>query len=400
MRILLCLLAATTAFAQDQVPLRDRSYVSLLGNQVLAKSDGLFRGRVLARHTVAGGLVVVRIQCLEVLAGIDPGPEASVMAGSEESMPEPNQDLLVFASRLSSESLWKSEGHFFLDADLGTTKLALVRKLIEIEALPTRDEKILRLRKLAVLHLGEVDPWLAWNAAQEILHLVFELNVDLDEAERNRISDLTMQSDDDRFASYLQSILMALRARRGEVVDVLSSPGAPSGEVVESAPPQERAPTSEAAHIRELAESFLDETDPPEARRLLLELSAYELPLVDRLLVRALSHRQTLVRAEAALLLGDRDPTAVEGALVAALADDPSVRVRRNAAKSLGRLGGDRAVQSLARHLEDPAVRRDCLAGLAATGSPEARRLLQGELSRLEPGPSPERALLEDLLKP
>ncbi|MBI4613304.1 MAG: HEAT repeat domain-containing protein [Planctomycetes bacterium] len=241
------------------------------------------------------------------------------------------------------------------------------------------------------------DPWLSWNGAQELFHAVFVLEVRISPGDTARIADLTMRSPDDRFASYLQTILAGIRSRqRPPEGSNAQGPGAllDAGGTPAPAPSPESSPNP---GLRERIDAFLAATDAFAASAELRAIADSGTPFAERVLLGALGHREPDVRATAAFLLGRSGTVASVPALAECLAHDPSLRARKNAAKALGLLGGEDATSALLRHVGDPGLGPDCLAALGQIGSPRAREALQRELAALPPGPSRRRTLLEDL---
>lgn len=395
----LLLLAAGALGAEESAPdpAEVEKFVSLLGRQVLVRTESLFRAKVVSTLALPNGTAVGRLKVSEVLRGEDPGPEARVLAGDDEQFPEAGLEVLVFARRTATPHLWGLTGRFFLDDDVGKLKLAVVRRILAIEGQGDREERISRLLELSMEDLLSDDPWLAWNGAQELFHAVFILQARISPGDTARIADLTMRSQDDRFASYLQTILAGIRSRqKAPEGSTAQGPGAlllPE-ETPGPAPGPDSAPDPS---LRERIDSFLAATDAPGASAELSAIADSGTPFAERVLLGALDHREADVRATAAFLLGRAGTAASVPALAACLERDPSLRARKNAAKALGLLGGEDATSVLLRHVGDPRLGSDALTALARIGSPRAREALQRELAALPPGPSPRRALLEDL---
>lgn len=102
----------------------------------------------------------------------------------------------------------------------------------------------------------------------------------------------------------------------------------------------------------------LYEADFPTVRYDVLEmLEKYNEPRVNRILVRALSEKDPLVRAGAAEALGFRKEMTAKGRLIRMMSADPSPIVRACAATSLGFLGNNALRRPLATALNRESVR-------------------------------------------
>jgi HEAT repeat protein len=354
--------------------------VTVVGTGLLRQSRAVVRACVEKVAAVAAGVEIATVRVEETLWGEAPGGDrVRVLTHEAGYFARISTDAVLFLEPMGG-GRYACRGVVDLAGDDGPSKLAALRRCLEVEALPA-EKRAAALRAICFEGLGATDRWTRRNAARETAHLAGARPDAFTEADAREVRRAAGRERD-----------RVVRPLLVEAAEALDRAAAES----RLAPPDPSAVTLRGAPLlRRLRE------DPDAAiRRAAVEAAVSEGRAgLDAVRERLLGDEDGSVRAAAAIALGGAGDAGAAPDLVRAAREDAEIQVRAAAAEALGALRAEGAVASLrglAREAK-PAVAREALFSLARIRTEEALAAVRAIRNEAAAAPGEENGVLRDL---
>jgi hypothetical protein len=299
---------------------------------VLPRIEAIVRGRLSETNAAGGGTEVGRLRPSEWLRpkGFVYEGDLVVLSVQSGALPAPGREaLFLLHLRPASENFELVEVST-LDDPAGPSRLATIRRYLEIEALPGAEERLAALRAHLRSAAVSDDEWPRANAAREYAALADAFPGALDAEDRAAIERSLRRGGDRAIRGFLETALAAC-------------PGAAR------ASPKAAAPADAAARV----EPFLAKYSVPGAtasmrRQAVIDAAAQIGADAAPLFARALEDQEPPVRDAAAAAAGQCDVVDLAPRIATLLVTDTSPQVRRSLVMACGHLRAAAAVPSLA----------------------------------------------------
>lgn len=301
-----------------------------VGRTVLTRADAIVRGRLAEINAAGGGAEVGRLRPSEWLRPADCAYEGDLVVLSVQTgaLPAPGRDALFLLHARRASDNFELVDVATLDDPAGTARLATMRRYLEIEALPTSDERVAALRThLRAAAVGD-EEWPRANAAREYAALADEFPGALQDADRVVIEQAIRRGGDRASRKFLETALAAC-------------PGA--------APRASKpTPAASAARVAPFVERYSVAGATAAMRRQAVVDAAAQVGTDGAALyARALEDLDAPVRDAAVAAAGQCGVTALAPRVAQLLVTDPSPQVRRTLVMACGHLRAADAVPSL-----------------------------------------------------
>jgi hypothetical protein len=324
---------AAAASRPAEVPDQPATHV---GRKVLRNADVIVCGKVVTATSAGHGAVVGKVTPSQWLRG-QPGEDDAplvVMTNAADALPPAGREsLFVLAARPDSENFGLLDVAPLDDAD-GASRLATMKKYLEIEALPEPAARLAALREYLRGAVAADDRWTRSNAVREYAALAAEVPGSLTEDDRPPLEGALERTRDAQLRGLAQS---ALDECPGKATRKSSHPGTAADAAVADDPvaaPTARYVAKEAS-VAARRQAVIDAA---------VQAGARSAPL----LARALEDEAPPVREAAAAAAGEYRVATLEPRIAAMLVSDPSPIVRRTVVVAAGYLKSSGSVPTLA----------------------------------------------------
>ncbi|MBI4880627.1 MAG: hypothetical protein HY812_13360 [Planctomycetes bacterium] len=236
--------AALRAAPQDEAPRAPaaaRFEFTTLGDKALSRCDLLAEARAAAARTAARGVCVVRFEISELLLGESGRAEVVVLAAPGEF--SAGATYLLFLERFQEGPRFTAFARIAGAERDYAAKLKVLRRFAEAERVVDEEQRALLIREILLLHLGDEDLFVKWNALAEIKSFAGLHAALFGAREKARLVEVLRGEVSPTFRRGLLEVLEQLGVRFGEK----ARPESGGGEGAGQAPPLEQGASREPA---------------------------------------------------------------------------------------------------------------------------------------------------------
>lgn len=338
--------------------------VTVMGENVLPKTDLVVRGRPRAEERLGFGAGISRFEVEEVVLGKEERKVLLVLSTDAGFFGPESTPTVAFLHRLG-DGRYEGVARVDLVGEDADLRLSALRSYLEIETTKDADAKRDALHDLLMEHLRSGRRFLVWSAARELAHFTAQNADRFTPEDAAAIRGRALAAREPVLRSLLETALGNLGAERREE----EAPAAEGGEV-----PVDRHGIPAPVEFRKMAAAFREGIESAEERlRLVRAATARYLRYAEPLLLSALSDEDGDVREAAARGLGEGLFAGAEEPLRQLLARERDRDVLRAAIDTLGYLKSKEALPAILELAKDPELERSGAFAAARIGGPLAR---------------------------
>lgn len=338
--------------------------VTVMGENVLPKSDLVVRGHAVAEERLGFGAGISRFAVEEVVLGKEERKTLLVLSTDAGFFGPGGAPTVAFLHRLG-DGRYEGVARVDLVGEEAEERLSALRRYLEIETTKDADEKRDALHDLLMEHLGSGRRFYVWSAARELAHFT-KKNADrfsAEDAEAIRVR--TVAAREPVLRSLLQTALANLGAERSAPEEA-----GPAGERV----PVDRHGIPAPVEFRKMSRAWKEGIESSADRlRLVRAVTARHIRYAESILLAALSDEDADVREAAARGLGEGLFESAAEPLRALLARERDKDVLRAAIGTLGYLKSEAALPTILELAKDAELERSGAFAAARIGGPLAR---------------------------
>jgi hypothetical protein len=342
--------------------------VTYLGEKMLPLTDVVLTGTADAPRVLPTGAHLLRLTVTGVISGTEPAKSILVVAGSKELLPPKGTTAVLFLKRLGTER-YEPVGLVDATGKAGRERLGILRRYIEIEAIPDAVDKRTALRDFLLENLESKSRFRRWSAARELANFTRANGRYLRTAHLERIRKVRGKAREKTFVELIDTALTQAGAppspAEKKAVEELSGPAGP-----------------EYRELRLLIQRWVKKPAKASERvDILRRVTGRWLRHSRQMLLDALDDEDAAIRRLAATQLGEGEFRTAEPALRKRLDEERDRDVLTAVVYSLGVLKSTKALPRILALGKAPDLRRSAAFAAARIGGDLAKDWLDALLA-------------------